>query len=567
MPLILLPVLGAAAVAVLPARRARAAAFLATTIALVLVGFACLVFDWRSGDTFQFGASIEWLPALGLRVSVGVDAVAMMLIVLTALLGPICVAASATAITERQKTYYAWLLVLQAAMTGVFAARDLILFYICFEFTLIPMFILIWLYGSANRRKAAVKFFVYTFTGSIVALAGLVYVAWHAATRGGAAEWTFDIGALEIAARSMPVSAQRWVLLALLLGFAVKVPIFPFHTWLPLAHTEAPTAGSVILAGVLLKLGTYGLFRFVLAFCPVAVVEFAPLLAGAAIVGIVYAGLICWVQRDVKRLVAYSSVAHLGFCVLGLIALNVTGLSGAVLYMVNHGLSTGALFLCIGMIYERYHTRSMNELGGLARRMPVWATFMVFFTLASVGLPGLNGFVSEFLCLLGAFQSYSPWTGPDGLPGATFGPLGPWYAAIAGTGMIVAAIYLLSMLGKVVWGPLIEPHAHAEASDHAADASGGHPPAPLPADLTAREIAVLAPLAAGCLWLGLYPAPALDALERPCTRLVEWVRDAQRYAGRDQRAPSAPAPDAEVPPGSDHSPESVPPEPGDGDAP
>jgi hypothetical protein len=268
-----------------------------------------------------------------------VDSVALLLIALTALLGPICVLASYTAITTRVKTYYAWLLVLQAAMTGVFASRDIIFFYICFEFTLIPMWILIHLYGSTNRKKAATKFFLYTFTGSMIALAGLVYVAWTRIRAGGA--WNFDFVYMQKAALDMSPREQAWVLLALLAGFAVKVPLFPLHTWLPLAHTEAPTAGSVILAGVLLKLGTYGIYRFAIPLCPVAAAQYAPAIAVLSIIGIIYAGLICWVQTDVKKLVAYSSVAHLGFCILGMFSFNTAGLTGSVLYMINHGLSTG----------------------------------------------------------------------------------------------------------------------------------------------------------------------------------------------------------------------------------
>ncbi|HED53027.1 MAG TPA: NADH-quinone oxidoreductase subunit M, partial [Phycisphaerales bacterium] len=400
---------------------------------------------------------------------------------------------------------YAWMLVLQAAMVGVFCASDLLLFYICFEFTLIPMYILIAMFGSTNRRRASTKFFLYTFTGSVIALAGFVYVAWYHAQSSGV--WSLDIATLSAAARTMSASQQAWVLLALMAGFAVKVPLFPVHTWLPLAHTEAPTAGSVILAGVMLKLGTYGAYRFVLPFAPEAVLAYAPLLATLAIIGILYAGLICWVQTDVKKLVAYSSVSHLGFCMLGLFAVNAVGVGGSVLYMLSHGLSTGALFLMIGMMYERYHTRSMREVGGLASKMPVWSSFMVFFVLASVGLPGLNGFVSEIMCLIGTFQS-GPWTGQAGItPGATFGALGPYYAAFAGLGMIVAAIYLLYMTGRMVWGPYREPDGH-------------HAHETLPTDLNRREIGILLPLAAGCLIFGLYPKPLLKAIEEPVDSMV-----------------------------------------------
>lgn len=503
--MILLPLFAAAAVTMLPARRAWTAALAGTAAPIPVCLLALLAFEWPSGGSFQFTSAIEWLPTLGLTLSVGVDSVAMMLVALTVLLGPICVVASARSITHRVRTYYAWLLVLQGAMTAVFCARDLLLFYVAFEFTLLPMYVLIAIYGSTNRAKAATKFFLYTFTGSLIALAGLVFVVYfnaaELAPRAGTSrgQWTLDIGALQSAAMEMPLRTQAWVLLALLAGFAVKVPLFPVHTWLPLAHTEAPTAGSVILAGVLLKLGTYGIYRFAIGLAPAALVEYAPAIATLSIIGILYGGLVCWVQTDVKRLIAFSSVAHLGFCILGLVALNRAGLTGSVLYMINHGLSTGALFLMIGMVYDRYHTRSMRELGGLARIMPVWSTFMVFFVMASVGLPGLNGFVSEFLCLLGAFQSGTTW---NGLVGAEGPALGPWYAAVAGVGMIIAAIYLLYMVGKIVFGPLVLPTGHHHGDDH-----GG-----LPQDLSAREIGVLLPLAALCVGFGVYPKPLIDGL-------------------------------------------------------
>jgi len=512
--LMLIPLAGALVVAITPPRHAARLALGWMTLTLAAAVFAAFRFDWMRGGVFQFADQFEFIPALGVTLAFGADSVSMLLILLVALLGPLSVMGSMSGIRERRKTYYGWMLGLQAAMLGVFSARDLILFYLCFEFTLAPMYVLIFLYGSRNRRRAATQFFLYTFTGSLIALAGLVYVAWQASLLAGG-EWTFQIAALQEAARQMSAVEQGWVLLAMLAGFAVKVPLFPVHTWLPLAHTEAPTAGSVILAGVLLKLGTYGIYRFVLPFVPMAVVEHAELIATISIIGILYAGLVCWAQRDVKRLVAYSSVSHLGFCVLGLVALNAVGASGSVLYMINHGLSTGALFFCIGMIYERYHTRSMEELGGLAKRMPVWAFFMVFFTLASVGLPGLNGFVSEFMCLLGAFQSGAAGVGPGG----TTGPLGPWFGGIAATGMIIAAIYLLYMVGVIVFGPLREPEAHG---GHADDEHA------LPKDLTAREIGILAPLAALCLFLGVYPAPVLRSLEAPVAMTIAGLDEAAR---------------------------------------
>jgi len=351
-----------------------------------------------------------------------------------------------------------------------------------FELTLVPLYFLIGIWGSGNRQWASKKFFIFTLTGSLVTFAGLLYVAWFHANLPGNA-WTFDIAALTESAVQMSATQQGWVLLALMAGFAIKVPLFPVHTWLPLAHTEAPTAGSAILAGVLLKLGTYGMLRFALPMTPEAVLAYAPLIAVLAIIGIIYAALICWVQEDIKKLVAYSSISHLGFCVLGLFALNQAGVGGSVMYMINHGLSTGALFLCVGMIYERYHTREMSQYSGLGKVLPIWSFFFVFFCLASVGLPGLNGFVGEFLTILGAFTATEV--------------LGPWYAVVAATGLILAAIYILYMVGRVVLGPAKEPPKYAGKVR----------------DLDLREIGLLTPLAVGCLILGLYPTPVLRSLE------------------------------------------------------
>ncbi len=511
--LVLVPLAGAILVAIAPARQAKWIALGATTVTFghsVVLGLA---FDrWGSGG-FGLEAAVPWLgsEAIGVSFSFGADTVAMLLVLLTTLLMPLCVWGSFSAITQRVKEYYGWMLVIEAAMVGVFLARDLVFFYICFEFTLVPMYFLIAIWGSEDRARACTKFFIYTFTGSVIALAGLLYVAWQNAEAGAEIlpnglsrlHWTFDLQALtDFASTQLSPGEQAWVLAALLAGFAVKVPLFPLHTWLPLAHTEAPAAGSVILAGVLLKLGTYGLYRFVLPMVPAAVVRYAPEIAVLAIAGIIYASLICWVQSDLKRLVAYSSVAHLGFCVLGLVALNPLGAQGSVLYMINHGLSTGALFFLVGMIYERYHTRDMEKIGGLAARMPVWAFFMVFFAMSSVGLPGLNGFVSEFLCLIGAFTSVATTDPRTGVVLESFpGRLGPWYAAAAATGMVLAAMYLLIMVGKLVFGPLREPPGHAPAHGER-----------LPADLGFREIGVLAPLAVLCLAIGLQPRPLTDAI-------------------------------------------------------
>ncbi len=537
--LILLPLLFALGVAFLPAAQSRMVALVGMLVTFALTIIIASRFDTGSAAKYQFAKSVEWLPDLGLNLSVGIDSISLLLVLLTGLLGPICILASWTSITERVKTFHVWMLVLQAAMLGVFCARDLILFYVCFEFTLVPMYILISLYGSTNRKRAAVKFFLYTFTGSVIALAGLVYIANHHAGLPGR-NWTFDINTLATTARGMSTSEQGWILLALMAGFAVKVPLFPLHTWLPLAHTEAPTAGSVVLAGVLLKLGTYAIYRFVLPFAPQAVIEYAPLLAVLCIIGIIYGGLVCWVQTDIKKLVAYSSVAHLGFCMLGMFALNHTGIAGSITYMINHGLSTGALFLLIGMIYERYHTRNMKELGGLGAKMPIWSTFMVFFAMASVGLPGLNGFVSEFMCMLGTFQSSSAWGSSnlwgslsDVRPvGVTHGNLGPWFAIVAGTGVIIAAMYLLYMVGMIVWGKLREPAGHGAHGAHGAAGNHGHHQgeqhvAVLTTDLNTREIITLAPLAALCFLLGIYPTPILNIIEAPVqqtTTMIEMER-------------------------------------------
>ncbi|MHC5004214.1 MAG: complex I subunit 4 family protein [Planctomycetota bacterium] len=517
--LMLLPLLGALVIAIAPVRQARWIALAATTAAFVYSIFLALAFEPATAGGFDLAASASWLTEFGIGVDLGVDSVALLLVLLTTFLMPLCVWGSFSAINERVKEYYAWLVALEAAMIGVFVARDLIFFYICFEFTLVPMYFLIAIYGGENRARAATKFFIFTFTGSLIALAGLLWVAWrYSQLEGG---WSFSIPALtEFAAGgALTPSQQALVLLALMAGFAVKVPLFPVHTWLPLAHTEAPTAGSVILAAVLLKLGTYGLYRFVLPMVPDAVVAYTPFIAGLAIVGILYAALICWVQTDVKRLVAYSSVSHLGFCVLGLFALNPLGAQGSVLYMINHGLSTGALFFLIGMIYERYHTRDMERMSGLARRMPVWAFFMIFFVMSSVGLPGLNGFVSEFLCLIGAFAA----TGDDSLfPGV----LGPWYAAAAGVGMIIAAMYLLMMAGRVVFGPLKEPPVGDEHGEHK-----------LPPDLTPREIGVLVPIAVLCVVLGVYPKPVTDALEPAIEQvLAEYPQVVPEVVAREREA-------------------------------
>ncbi|MFB0985780.1 MAG: NADH-quinone oxidoreductase subunit M, partial [Phycisphaerales bacterium] len=343
------------------------------------------------------------LPGLGIAIELGVDSVSLLLVLLNVFLMPCCVLGSWVAIKERRREFYIWLLVLSTCVMGVFVARDVISFYTFFEASLVPGFFMLAIYGGPDRREASFKFFIYTFVGSLFMLLGLAYVAWQHAQQTG--DWSFAISDLTTFAPTLSAGEQGWILLALLAGLAVKVPLFPLHTWLPLAHNQAPTAGSVNFAAVILKLGLYGLYVFVLPMVPEAVVTWGPTIAVLAVIGIVYAALICWVQTDVKKLIAYSSVSHMGFAVLGLLALNPLGLQGSVFYMLSHGFATGGLFLCIGMMYERYHTKDLREVGGLAFKMPVWSFFFIVLVFASVGLPGLNGFVSEFLCLIGTFTA------------------------------------------------------------------------------------------------------------------------------------------------------------------
>ncbi|QQE12185.1 NADH-quinone oxidoreductase subunit M [Planctomycetota bacterium] len=481
--------------------------FVGTLFSFIISLFIAFNFNWGE-PVMQMQGAIPWVPDFGLTFSWGIDSISLWLILLTTFLMPLIIIGSYSSFEGREREFFFWMLVLETAMIGTFVATDIIFFYICFEFTLVPLFFLIGVFGGENRLKAARIFFLYTFTGSMLTFAAILFVAWtYSTTHAGV--WTFQITELYAAAQSMPLHHQGLVLAGLLAGFAVKVPLFPVHTWLPLAHTEAPTAGSVILAGVLLKLGTYGILRFALPMTPEAIIAFAPYVGSLAVAGVLYAALVCWVQTDVKKLIAYSSVSHLGFCVLGLFSFdsNNMGSIGAVMYMVNHGLSTGALFLCIGMIYERFHTREMAKMSGLGRAMPIWGFFMVFFTASSVGLPGLNGFVGEFLTLIGSFVS--PYT------------LGWQFAAPAAAGMIFAAIYLFYMLGKVVWGPLKIPHVHGHTADWK------------PSDLNAREISILVPIAIVCVWLGFNPNPLLNSLEKPIAQLsapTNSIIDAQKEA-------------------------------------
>lgn len=511
--LIVVPLAGAGAAALLngPAIRRGALAFSTATGALTFVALAMFLSatDDNGGPLAQLGKyalnqDLSWVSdadsaarQVDFRYKVGVDGLSIWLVVLTGFITPLAVWASFSGIRTREREYYTLMLLLEAGMIGVFCARDLLLFYVFFEFTLVPLFFLIGIWGGPQRWAAAGKFFLYTFAGSMLTFAGVLYLAYQAAVQSGGA-FTFDLDKLY--ALRLTTAQQAWLFAAFAAGFAIKVPLFPFHTWLPLAHTEAPTAGSVLLAGVLLKLGTYGFLRLSLPMLPHASQAFAPVMAILAVVGIIYGALVAWVQDDFKRLVAYSSVSHLGFCILGMFALNNAGVTGSMLYMINHGLSTGALFLVIGMIYERYHTREFAKIGGLARRMPWMAFFLIFFVLSSIALPGLNGFVSEFLVLLGAFTSGRP---AEDLPA---GPLGVPYAVFAAIGIILGAVYMLAMVQKVLFGPLREP-------EHTPDTSAG-----LTVDLTPREIGILVPIAAACLLLGVWPRPVISTIQ-PAARV------------------------------------------------
>lgn len=505
--LLLVPLLGAVIGSVMqgekaPRRWALGVSLLTAALAAVLIAR----FDYHQAAQFQFEfrPNLFVMDEIGFALHLGVDSISLWLIALTALLMPLAIGASFSGITQRQTEYYAWMSLLLFAMLGVFAARDLLLFYIFFELTLIPMFFIIGIWGGAQRQYASVKFFLFTFSASVLTFAGVLYVGLHAGP-GGTQSLNLD-RVIGHAQRAFTSDQRFWVLLAMLAGFAVKVPLFPVHTWLPLAHTEAPTAGSVILAGVLLKLGTYGLLRIAMPMgLPDAFISLAPALGVLCLIGIIYGALVAWVQRDIKKLVAYSSVSHLGFCVLGLVALNAPGVQGSVLYMINHGLSTGALFLVVGMIYERYHTRDITQLSGLARRMPILAFFLVLFTLSSIGLPGLNGFVSEFLTILGAFTSKH---------------LGITFGVIAALGIILGAVYMLHMVACVLFGPLKTPldaPAHGSAHGHGHGQHAGHE---LPGDIGGREIAVLTPLAVAVILLGVMPNIILSSIAAPVDRLL-----------------------------------------------
>lgn len=474
-------------------RRMRWIALAATLVTFALA--VVLIARFPAGATHYAALDLAWLgqsqATVDIRFHIGLDGLSLWLVGLTTLLMIVAVLVSWEAIAQRPATYYSLLLLLETGMLGVFVARDVILFYIFFEFTLIPLFFLIGIWGSDQRRYAAIKFFLFTFAGSVLTFLGLLaIVVWNYDQY---RTLTFSIPELTASLARQPMDPKLQVLIFLLLfaGFAIKVPLFPLHTWLPLAHVEAPTAGSVLLAGVLLKVGAYGFLRFAVPMLPQAVALLMPWLLWLCVAGIVYGSLVALAQEDVKRLIAYSSVSHLGFCMLGVFALNRLGMHGGLLQMINHGLSTGGLFALVGMLYERYHTRKIDDYGGMAHRLPVLAFFMVLFVLSSIGLPGLNGFAGEFLLLLGMFQR--AWTDA---PPAWSGQL-KLISLLALSGVVLGAWYMLAMVQRVFFGPLREPKPQpAEPGDAAA-----HPIR----DLSLREVLALAPLAVVIFWIGLWP--------------------------------------------------------------
>jgi NADH-quinone oxidoreductase subunit M len=479
-----LPALGAVWLFLLDRRDEARLRRVALGIALATFGVSCLLwvlFD-RSRAGMQLEERLQWMPGSGITYHLGVDGVSLLLVLLTTLLTPLCILSAWSQIDTRVKEFLISMLLLETGMVGVFCALDLVLFFVFWEGMLVPMYLIIGVWGGPRRVYAAVKFILYTMAGSaLMLIAILVLYYWHGSATG---TYTFDY--VDLARAKVPAGLQIWLFLAFALAFAIKVPMFPFHTWLPDAHVEAPTAGSVILAGVLLKMGTYGFLRFCLPLFPHASTALRPVIFALALIGILW-GLVAMVQPDLKKLIAYSSVSHLGFVMLGLFAANPQGIEGALLQMVNHGLSTGALFLLVGMIYERRHSRLIEDFGGLWGVVPVFSVMFLVVSLSSIGLPGLNGFVGEFLILAGTFRA--SW------------PVG----ALATGGIVLAAVYMLRMYQQVVFGE-IRHEAVRKLSD-----------------LGPREVATLLPILVLIVWIGVYPRPFLAVTDATVTKLLQDV--------------------------------------------
>ncbi len=477
-----LPLLGAVVIAFLGRERAAAirwVAFLFSLLTFLITVCLYFQFDSHNGD-MQFQQMHAWMKSPTVGYHVGVDGLSVLMILLTGFLTPLSVLVSWSGINNRVKEFFIFLLALETGMMGVFASLDLVLFFVFWEVMLIPMYFLIGIWGHERRVYAAIKFVLFTMVGSAFMLTGIIYL--YTITH------TFDFQQVLhhlTTYSSIPIQTERWLFLAFFIAFAIKVPVFPFHTWLPDAHVEAPTAGSVILAGVLLKMGTYGMLRFCLPLFPDASREFAPIICGLAIVGIIYGALVAMVQPDLKKLVAYSSVAHLGFCVLGIFAFRPEAIEGAIYQMFSHGVSTGALFMLVGMLYERRHTRLISEFGGLATVVPIYSTFFLIVALSSLGLPMLNGFVGEFLIIVGSYRSHAA------------------YAALASVGVVLAAVYLLWMYQRVFYGEVTNPKNLA-----------------LP-DCNFREKLILTVMVVVIIAMGIYPQPFLRRMDRNVTALMQ----------------------------------------------
>lgn len=443
---------------------------------------------------FQFIHQFKWIEKLNISYKVGIDGMALLLLMLTTFLTPLTLLSSWAGINKKVKEFTFFMLMLEAGMLGVFVSVDLFLFYIFWEAMLIPMYFIIGIWGGEQRIYASVKFFLYTMFGSLLMLVAIIWLAVYASAPLG--HFTTDLTELYSVGPTIKENIQNWMFVAFAFSFAIKVPLFPLHTWLPDAHVQAPTAGSVILAGVLLKMGTYGLLRFCLPLFPQAAIHFAPYISVLAVIGIIYGALVAMVQKDMKKLVAYSSVAHLGFVVLGIFAMTQEAVQGAVIQMINHGLSTGALFLLVGVIYERTHTREISEYGGIAKIVPFYAFALLFASLSSIGLPGLNGFVGEFLILLGSFKSpvLGSW----------------WFSIFAASGVIFAAVYLLWMYQRVAFGEITNPKMNALT------------------DMNKREMLVLIPIFIFIVWIGIYPGTFLNVSEKSSAKVIEQVHVAEQ---------------------------------------
>src|SRR5213593_2131744 len=529
------PLVGAFLLLFVPKENKDAIRWIANIFALAgfLVSIPLVPWFWQQrfepGFKFMEGAPNNWIPSIGAGYVLGIDGISFLLIMLTTLLGWISILSSWEAIENRVKEYYIWFLVLQTGMLGVFMALDFFLFFVFWEAMLVPMYLLIGIWGGPRKLYAAIKFFLYTLLGSVLMLLGIL-AAYFQYARVTGSPYTFDITEFirVLGPLTTPewLEMQKWIFLAFFVGFAIKVPMFPFHTWLPDAHVEAPTAGSVILAAVLLKMGTYGFVRFSLPMLPYATKYFLPYMLGLSVIGILYGALVAMVQKDWKKLVAYSSVSHLGFCMLGVFALNQQGLNGGILQMINHGLSTGALFLIVGLIYERRHTRMISEYGGLSKQMPVYATLFMIITMSSIGLPALNGFIGEFTILVGAFRIPSEYgITLSWLGGVHIG--GMFWAVCGALGIVLGAAYMLWLYQRTMFGKLDNPE-NAKLSD-----------------LDLREILTLAPIVLCCFWIGLYPRPFLRILEKPVAEIADRLQ-AGEPSSQSAALPAAPAPSSTI---------------------